>query len=310
MSLPEHRQYAILGTGALGGFYGACLQRAGLSVHFLLHHDYELVHKSGLIIDSKNGNFTLPEVNAYKDVHKMPPCDVVIVSLKTTQNHLLPQLLPPVLKKTGVVLVLQNGLGMEGTVAAIVGEQRVLGGLCFLCSHKIGAGHICHSDYGAIKLGELDATAGITKRMQQIASDFERAQISIQMVDNLLLARWQKLIWNIPFNGLSVILNASTAEIMAHAESRTLVEQVMQEVARAAKSCHCLISDEFMRKMLVNTDKMIDYKTSMKCDYDAGHPMEIDAIFGNVLRRVHIELPMISMLYRQLKFLEHAKTIS
>ena len=304
MFLPEKRDYAILGTGALGGFYGACLQHAGHSVHFLLHNDYDVVCKSGLVIESKNGDFTLPKVNAYQDIHKMPPCDVVIVSLKTTQNHLLPQLLPPVLKKDGVVLILQNGFGIEKTVADIVGEQRVMGGLCFLCSNKTGAGHICHFDYGAIKLGEYANSVGITERMRQIASDFKSANIPIQMVDDLLLARWQKLVWNIPFNGLSVVLNATTVEIMENADSRALVKQLMQEVAVAAKSSHHLISDNFIEKMLINTEKMVAYKTSMKLDYDAGHKMEIEAIFGNVLRWVDVELPMISMLYRQLKFLD------
>jgi 2-dehydropantoate 2-reductase len=126
----EHRRYAILGTGAVGGFYGARLQKAGINVHFLLHSDYEVVCQSGLVVESKDGDFTLPHINAYQEINKMPPCDVVIVSLKTTHNHLLPQLLPPVLKAEGVVLILQNGLTIEEEVAEIVGEQRVMGGLC------------------------------------------------------------------------------------------------------------------------------------------------------------------------------------
>ena len=87
------RSYAIIGTGALGGFYGARLQRAGCELHFLLHSDYEHVRQHGLVCESKDGDFTLPKVNAYSDVRDMPKCDVVCVCLKTTQNHLLPQLL-------------------------------------------------------------------------------------------------------------------------------------------------------------------------------------------------------------------------
>lgn len=148
------RSYAIVGTGALGGFYGALLQKAGMDVHFLLHRDYQQVSKHGLVVDSKNGNFTLPHVNAYADVNKMPCCDVVVVALKTTQNHLLPKLLPNLVKDDGVVLVLQNGLGVEDEVATIVGDKRVMGGLCFLCSNKVKPGHIHHLDYGEIKLAE------------------------------------------------------------------------------------------------------------------------------------------------------------
>ncbi|MGH8000838.1 MAG: 2-dehydropantoate 2-reductase N-terminal domain-containing protein, partial [Brasilonema sp.] len=97
------RTYAILGTGALGGFYGARLQKAGSNVHFLLRSDYEHVSKNGLTIESVDGDFSLPQVNVYCDVEKIPRCDVVVIALKTTQNHLLPNLLPPVVKDEGVV---------------------------------------------------------------------------------------------------------------------------------------------------------------------------------------------------------------
>lgn len=214
----SNRSYTILGTGALGGYYGACLQRAGLDVHFLLHSDYAHVSKHGLVIESPEDNFNLPQVRAYDRVSQMPRCDVVAVALKTTQNHLLPQLLPPVIKDDGVVLLLQNGLGIETEVARIVGAERVMGGLCFLCSNKVGPGYIHHLDYKEIKLGEYAhnyQACGISERMRYIANDFERAGIPIVLSEDLLLARWQKLVWNIPYNGLSVVLNAMTDQLMA-----------------------------------------------------------------------------------------------
>jgi 2-dehydropantoate 2-reductase len=312
--LKQNRRYAILGTGALGGFYGARLQQAGLDVHFLLHTDYEIVCQSGLVVESKDGNFTLQHVNAYQDVRNMPPCDVVIISLKTTHNHLLPQLLPPILKESSIILVLQNGLGAEEEVAQIVNnKQRIIGGLCFICSDKVSPGHIHHLDYGSITLSEYTSNyqpAGITESMRQIATDFERAKISIQTKEDLLLARWQKLVWNIPFNGLSVVLNATTDEMMANADIRILIKQLMQEVLEGAKSCNRQISENFIDKMLTNTEKMKPYQTSMKRDYNAGYPLEIEAIFGNPLHaatRVGIELPKISMLYKQLKFFDARK---
>lgn len=235
----SERSYAILGTGALGGFYGAKLQKAGLDVHFLLRSDYEYVSKSGLVVESIDGDFTLTQVNAYDDVAKMPQCDVVVVSLKTTQNHLLPQMLPPVVKENGVVLVLQNGLAVEEEVAQIVDNVTIIGGLCFLCSNKVADGHIRHLDYGQITLGEYAANynpMGMTPRMQQIADDFTNAGIAIELTEDLLLGRWKKLVWNIPYNGLSVILNARTDELMANMHTRELVEQVMYEVSAGAKT--------------------------------------------------------------------------
>lgn len=302
--------YAILGTGALGGYYGGCLQKAGLDVHFLLHSDYEYVSKHGLVVESKYGDFTLPHVQAYSEVSKMPACDVVIVALKTTQNHLLPSMLPKVVKDNGVVLVLQNGLGVEDEIAKSVGSERVMGGLCFLCSNKVAPGHIRHLDYGQIKIGEYATNyqiAGITNRMQQIAKDFERAGIKMELAEDLLLARWQKLVWNIPYNGLSVVLDARTDELMSNPHTRSLVEELMWEVVAGAESCDRTIPKTFVETMLHYTDKMKPYRTSMKIDYDEKRPLEVETMFGNTLKFAQergANLPKITMIYQQLKFLD------
>lgn len=305
-----NRSYAILGTGALGGYYGACLQRVGLDVHFLLRSDYEYVRDNGLIVESPDGDFTLPQVNAYGDAGKMPPCDVAIVALKTTHNHLLPRMLPFVVKDDGVVLVLQNGLGIEADIAQLVGANRVMGGLCFLCSNKAGPGHIRHLDYKQIMLGEYLPNyqpGGMTERMAQIGSDFERAGIPIQLAEDLLLARWQKLVWNIPYNGLSVVLNATTNELMANDYTRSLVEQLMREVVAGAAAMNRRISEQVIQTMLDYTEKMTPYRTSMKIDYDEGRSMEVETLFGNPWRAATAagaNVPLIAMLYQQLKFLD------
>ncbi|OKH36584.1 2-dehydropantoate 2-reductase [[Phormidium ambiguum] IAM M-71] len=303
--------YAVVGTGALGGYYGACLQKSGLNVHFLLHTDYEYVSQHGLVVESKNGDFNLPHVQAYSDASKMPACDVVIVALKTTQNYLLPQILPNLLKDNGVVLLLQNGLCVEDDIAKIVGNERVMGGLCFLCSNKVAPGHIRHLDYGEIKIAEYTdnyQVAGITKRMEQIASDFERAGIKMELVEDLLLARWQKLVWNIPYNGLSVVLDARTDELMNNPDTRSLVEELMWEVVAGAKSCDRTIPKTFVETMLQYTDKMKPYRTSMKIDYDEKRPLEVETMFGNPLKFAQqrgANLPKITMIYQQLKFLDN-----
>ncbi|PSB29734.1 putative 2-dehydropantoate 2-reductase [filamentous cyanobacterium Phorm 46] len=304
----SNRNYAIVGTGALGGFYGARLQKADFEVNFLLRSDYDRVKKHGLIVESPEGDFTLPQIRAYHDSRKMPQCDVVIVAVKTTQNHLLPKILPHLLKDDGVVLVLQNGLNIEPEIAKIVGAERVIGGLCFLCSYKVSPGHICHLDYGAITLGEYTEDykkIGITNRLHQIASDFRRAQIPIKLSGDLLLSRWKKLVWNIPYNGLSVVLNARTDELMANPDTLILVEEIMTEVVAGAKICARIIPDDFISDMLDYTQKMKPYRTSMKIDYDESRPLEVEAIFGNPIRAAQqggIKLPQIEVLYRMLKF--------
>ncbi len=304
------RRYAILGTGALGGFYGARLQQAGAEVHFLLHRDYEQVRQQGLRIESPEGDFTLPSVKAYQQVTAMPPCDVVVVALKSTQNHLLPTLLPPLLQANSIILVLQNGLGLEAEVAQIAPSAQVVGGLCFICSNKVGPGHIRHLDYGAITLGAYtpgDRACGVTEAMQAIATDFTAAGIPIYLAEDLLLARWRKLVWNIPFNGLSVVLKATTDELMTDRYTYELAKQLMQEVSQGAAAWGRAIGDDFIQKMLDDTAKMQPYRTSMKIDCDEKRPLEVEAIFGNPLRAAEqagVLLPRIAMLYQQLKFLD------
>ena len=271
-------------------------------MHFLLHSDYEHVVRHGLICESKDGDFTLPKVNAYRDVREMPACDVVIVALKATQNHRLPELLPA----SGAVLLMQNGLGGEELIAGIVGPERVVSGLSFLCSNKVGPGYIRHLDYGHVAFGEF-ATRGASDRLRNIAGDFERAGIPTQLLDDFRVARWNKLVWNIPYNGLSVILNATTAELMAQAETRQLCEQIMLEIITDARACSVPVEDAIVAKMLDHTANMTPYRTSMKIDFDERRPMEVEAIFGNPLRAAEaagVKSPLVGALYRQLKFLD------
>ncbi|HBL62115.1 MAG TPA: putative 2-dehydropantoate 2-reductase [Cyanobacteria bacterium UBA8803] len=305
------RSYAVLGTGAIGGFYGARLQQAGLEMHFLLRRDYEYVQRNGLAISSIQGDFTLPKVKGYNSVKDMPRCDVVLIALKSTHNHLLAQLLPPLVKDGSVVLTLQNGLGIEPKIAALVGQSvEVLGGLCFICSNKNGPGQIRHIDYGQIQLAAYGLNyqpQGITTAMRQIATDFERANIPIKLEENLLLARWQKLVWNIPFNGLSVVLDATTDAIMADRHGQKMAEKLMREVVAIAARYGLNIPESFIQNRLEDTVKMKPYRTSMKIDYDFQRPLEIEAIFENPLRaaqKAGVPVPQLTMLYQQLKFLE------
>jgi 2-dehydropantoate 2-reductase len=299
-----------LGTGALGGFYGARLCRAGCDVHFLVHSDFEHVRQHGLVVDSKDGDFVLPRVHAYRDVRDMPRCDVAAVALKATHNHLLPSLLPSVLADDGVVLLMQNGLGGEQEAARAAPGHAVLAALCFLCSNKVGPGHIRHSNYGAVRFAQYSAdgaVAGVSDCMRGIAQDFSAAGIEVDLLEDLLLARWQKLVWNVPMSGLSVVLNTDTGALMADPHARALAEDIMREVVAGARSCGRLIDDRFVQNMLDMTLAMKPYRASMKVDFDDHRPMEVEAIYGNPLRAAQqsgARMPLVETLYRQLKFLD------
>ncbi|MEM1110010.1 MAG: putative 2-dehydropantoate 2-reductase [Planctomycetota bacterium] len=303
------RSFAILGTGALGGYYGGLLARADLTTHFLLRNDFEHVRQYGLNVDSIRGGFTIDtnKINAHGDPTTLPACDVAVVCLKTTQNSRLRELLKSCVKPDGVVLVLQNGLSPEADAAAVVGDERVLGGLCFLCSNKVGPGHIQHLDYGHIHMGVYHpgaADSPAARHLPGIVADFNAAGIDTTAVDDLRLSRWKKLVWNIPYNGLSVVLNQTTAEMMADPGTRRRIEAIMGEVQAAALAVDGkVIEDAFIQKMLDDTVKMKPYKTSMMLDYEAGRPLEVEAIVGDPCRAAELvgaAVPEITRLYREL----------
>ncbi|MGB0560330.1 MAG: ketopantoate reductase C-terminal domain-containing protein, partial [Spirulinaceae cyanobacterium] len=187
-------------------------------------------------------------------------------------------------------------------------ENPLLGGLCFICAHKAGPGQIRHLDYQAITLAQYAPhyqPAGITPQLAAIAADFKAANIEVYCDANLLQSRWRKLVWNIPYNGLSVVLNATTQELMAEPASRQLVASLMREVQQGAAAWHCEIPDAFINQMLTHTEQMTPYLTSMKLDYNAGRALEHEAIVGEPWRQAKaqgVDLPQMGMLYHQLQF--------
>lgn len=304
------KRFAVIGAGALGGLYGGMLANSGAEVHFLFRSDAEHVREHGLRVESILGDFHLQQVNAYSSVEQMPQCDVTILALKTTQNHLLSKLLPHVTGRTGRVLVLQNGLCPEADAAAIVGVERVLGGVCFLCSNKVGPGHIRHLDYGRIVLGHHRPAeaepAGITDELQELVADLRAAGIDALPTEDQWLARWKKLMWNIPFNGLSVVLDAKSDRLINQPDSAQLAESLMTEIHKAAAACGRHVPEAAIREMLEHTRKMVPYDSSMRLDYLAGRPLEVEAIFGAPVRAAEAAgyTPhQVKMLYWQLKFL-------
>lgn len=302
--------YAIIGSGAVGGLYGAMLARGGHEVHFLLRSDYEHVRSKGWRIDSHWGDFELASVNAHASVDTIPPCDVTIVGLKTVNNDRLPELLSGPTAEGGVVLVLQNGLGVEPELAKLVGADRVLGGCCFLCSNKIGPGHIHHIDYGRIVFGPYKNSPTSLAKAEQICSEMTAAGIEIQTSDDLNMVRWRKLMWNIPFNGLSVVLDASTDKLIGNESSVDLIRDIISEVHRAALACGADIAAEWIEKTIDHTRTMEPYDSSMRLDYLAGRPMELQMILKNPIDTAiaaGAAMPKTEMLYHLLSFMQSTR---
>jgi 2-dehydropantoate 2-reductase len=298
-------RYAVIGTGALGGFFGGMLAKTGQEVHFLFHGDYDFVREHGLRVDSILGDFRLENIHAYKNTQDMPVCDVVLVCLKTTSDSLLKTLLTPLLHKETTVILIQNGLGNEQRLAVHFPDLSIAGALAFICSSKIGVGHIAHTDKGQITIGLHQGEN--CRRIEQVCADFEKACVPAQFSDNLAMSRWKKLVWNIPYNGLCVVMNATTAELMDSPPMHQLLSEIMLEVIAAANACNCPIDKGFAQAMLDHTTDMKPYAPSMKLDFDFKRPLEIEAIYSAPLdaaQKAGFDMPKTRMLKQQLQYFQ------
>ncbi len=306
--MSKNLKYGVVGVGAIGGYYGGRLANIGKDVHFLYHSEYEWVKTHGLKVSSCNGDFYLPKINAYQSAEDMPQCDVVLVALKSTQNGKLKSILTPICHKDTVVVLVQNGLGLEAELAQDFPRLSIAGGMAFICTSRVGQGEINHADYGALTVGFHQCAQ--MEILQQMKDDFEAANVPFYVIEDLNLYRWRKLVWNIPYNGLTVALDTSTDKLMQNSSSRQLVQDLMWETVLGARACGANISGDFVEKMMLSTDQMKPYSPSMKLDWDNHRQLEIRAIYSNPIQAARTQgvyLKKVEMLEQMLLFMESEK---
>jgi 2-dehydropantoate 2-reductase len=301
-----HFRIAIVGAGAIGLYYGGKLARFGRDVHFLLRSDYDPVRKHGLRIRSKGENIHVPNVCAYRSTREIGPSDLVLVAVKTTTNGDLPPLIAPLLGEKTMILTLQNGLGNEEFLARHFGAARILGGLCFICLTRSAPGAVEQFGSGRMMLGEF---AGLPQpRTHDIAWEFKRCGVVCTVVADLAAERWRKLVWNIAFNGLTITSGGlDTASLLARDHLRMQALSLMQETIAIANACGHKLPSALALEQIKRTQTMGAYKPSTLLDYEAGTPLELEAIWGEPLRRAQaagVKAPHLEQLYHELVALD------
>lgn len=283
MSSSSLGKIAIVGAGAVGAYYGGMLAHDGHDVHFLMRSDAGTVRENGLTI--KTGGKTLHvKVHVHERTADIGPCDLVLIALKATANSALDSLIPPLLKSNTALATLQNGLGNEEYLSQRWGAERVMGALCFVCLNRTAPGEITHFDHGSISIGEYQRP--VSPRVQSLVDAFVHAGIESKAVDALLTERWRKLVWNVPFNGLSIAANGATvADVLADEGLRKLARDLMSEVLDAARRLGHPITSEFADYQIERSYSMGPYKPSSMIDWEHGQPVEVDAIWGEPLRQ-------------------------
>lgn len=321
---------AVVGCGAVGSFYGAKLARGGDDVHFLLRSDYEAVRRQGVHIHSPEGDFQVRPWCAQRP-EEIGPAELVLIGLKTTANEEFGKLLAPLVGPTTAVLTLQNGFGNEEDLARLFPVERIMGGPCFVCLNRVAPGVVRHFGFGQIVLGEFQRRP--EPRTHDIAARFRASGVPCTVTDSLERAHWEKLVWNVPFNGLGVAAVAgyeallappsataaplcdgplstptlTTDKLLADARWSGLVRELMSEVIAAARAFGFDVPDAFAELLIERTRTMGAYRASTLLDFERGHPMELQSLFLEPLRQARlagVDMPRLSVLCAVLQNLE------
>ena len=294
---------AIIGSGAIGLYYGACLQRIGEDVRFLMRSDYQTAKSRGIRITTPGGRIHLKEVKAYLDPQSIGVCDLVIIALKTTSSCAVEELVRPVISKQSAILTLQNGIGNDEALGALFPENRILSGLCFICLNRVAPATVENYHLGTLSIGSYRDEGHLMG--QRVAGLFQRSGVETRFEDDLALIQWKKLVWNIPFNGLTIAAGGvPTDQVLASEELLAETRALMEEVIQGAAALGMNIRSSFVDDQVNRTYEMGAYKPSSMIDYLEGRSVEVEAIWGEPLRRAKAagaKLPRLETLYQELK---------
>ena len=297
----------VVGTGAIGGFYGGKLAQAGGRVTTLCRSDYELVKSKGITVTSTLGDFHFTPEKVIRDLGEYgPPPDYILVGLKVLPEIDTAAIIKEVVGAETAIVLLQNGVEIEEPVARAFPDNEIISGLAFICATRTSPGHIDHTDFGRVVIGRYPDSKSV--KVEELARLFSEAGLKCEVTEDAVTARWRKLVWNAPFNPISVLAGgADTKTMVENHESVELARKVMEEVCKIAEAVGHPLPPGVVRENIEGTRRMSPYKSSMLVDFETGRPMEVEAILGNGIRaakRHNLAVPHMESLYGLLKLVD------
>ena len=299
---------AIFGSGSVGGYFGGRLAQAGEDVVFIARGEHlKAMLKSGLRVDSINGNFVVEPVHATDDPPSTGIVDLVIVGVKAWQVSEAAEAMRPLVGPETVVLPLQNGLEAPDDLAEIIGSQRVLGGLCGLFCYVTEPGHIVHAGTDPfIKFGELDNHR--SQRVELLLEKFKRAGVNAEIPPDIQVAMWMKFLLIAVWSGIGAATRSPVGIWRSLPETRSMAEKGLMEIIAVAKSRNILLPAEALQMTMAMYDGLApDSTASLQRDITGGRPSELEAQIGAVVRfgqKSDVETPQHTFIYHSLMPLE------
>ncbi|MGH8177647.1 MAG: ketopantoate reductase family protein [Steroidobacter sp.] len=301
----------IIGAGAVGAFFGSALARQGAQVSVVCRSDYDTVKRDGYDIRSALlGDHRFRPHQVYRDPAEcIEPPEYVILTSKVLASIDRVALLRPVVGPTTVILLIQNGIGIEQDIADAFPANELLSSIAFVAVGRGAPGEVNHQSAGSLILGRYPD--GVTAAAAKLAALFEASKVSCKLTEDVVTARWQKAVWNATFNPISIMGGVlTTAQMLGSGESEAFIRKAMQEVCDVAAAGGHAVNSKIIDNMIAGTRAMPAYKTSMALDYENHRPMEIEAILGNTVRagrKTGVAMPALESIYALAKMIEDAR---
>lgn len=295
----------VVGVGAVGGYFGGKLAKAGLDVTFVARgQTLEALQREGLRIKSYAGDFTIKKPKVTQDFKTIADADLILLCVKSYSTKEIAKALKRVISDNAVIVSLQNGIENEDILSEILGADRVIGSVVFITSSMPEPGLIKHTSYGKIVLGELNGT--VTERARKIEKMFLDSGVPASVTQSIKKELWKKLMLNIPYNGFTSIVRGPLKNYFEIPEAQECFLRALKEVQLVAQMEGHHLTDEDIESAMQFTkaDGFTNFKSSTLLDIEAGKPVEIDALQGAVIkaaRKYNIDVPINKLLYALLK---------
>lgn len=297
-------RFAIFGTGGLGGYYGARLAKAGNEVSFVARGaQLEAMRRDGLRVLSKLGDVHLEAPRASDDPRELGEAECVIVAVKSWQVGEAAKAMGPLVGAQTTVLPFLNGVEAADQLGAVLGRERVLGGLSKVFSLIEAPGLIRHASLGAtVELGELDGSR--SARTRELCAAFASAGCEAVLSGDIRSALWKKLVTVSSWAGLGALARSPMGELRKHPETRAMIDRAMDEgIAVGLARGHAMAADLKGELWRYYDDLPEGATASMQRDIMAGRPSELDAWNGAVVRfgaEAGLETPVHRFTYHAL----------
>ena len=295
---------AVFGAGGVGGYFGGRLAQAGEQVIFIARGDHlRAMQTEGLQVDSIQGDFQVQPVQATDDPGEVGPVDVVLVAVKAWQVPHAAETIRPMVAADTIVVPLENGVEAPDQLAAVLGEEHVLGGLCHISAYIVEPGHIRHAGLEPdIYFGELDGRR--SERAERLLQAFQRAGVKAQIPDNIQTTMWEKFLFIASFSGVGAVTRAPVGVLRSLEPTRELLEEAMQEIVSVAVAREVALPEDVIENTMAFIDRFAPGVTaSMQRDIIEGKPSELESQNGAVVRMAYeasVPVPVHTFLYQSL----------